>query len=167
LLGRTQWVGLDGAPKIFTLSLHSLVGKAVGLGLSIINDEIGHVKENNIYVDFSFTIITSDEGKLAFGLKKGGISFLDVRNLITNDSDPLNIPIHKTSPNFGAGLYYYTNKFYLGFSAPNFLETRHLEKGGGVVSSATEKMHYFLTSGYVFDLSENLKLKPSTMIKAT
>ncbi|MCF6182501.1 type IX secretion system membrane protein PorP/SprF [Lutibacter sp.] len=166
LLGRTQWVGLDGAPKTFTLSLHSPVGKAVGLGLSIINDEIGPVKENNIYVDFSYTIITSDEGRLAFGLK-GGISFLDVRNLITNDSDPLNIPIHKTSPNFGAGLYYYTNKFYLGFSAPNFLETRHLEKGGGVVSSATEKMHYFLTSGYVFDLSENLKLKPSTMIKAT
>ena len=166
LLGRTQWVGIEGAPKTVTLSLHSPVGKAVGLGLSIINDEIGPVKENNIYADFSYTIITSEEGRLAFGLK-GGVTFLDVKYLITNDPDPLNIPIHKVSPNFGAGMYYYTEKFYVGFSAPNFLETRHLEKDGGVVSSATEKMHYFLTSGYVFDIAANLKLKPSTMIKAT
>ncbi|MFD1295013.1 PorP/SprF family type IX secretion system membrane protein, partial [Lutibacter holmesii] len=50
---------------------------------------------------------------------------------------------------------------------PNFLETRHLESGNGYVSTASEKMHYFLTAGYVFDLSDNLLLKPSTMFKAT
>ncbi len=166
ILGRTQWVGVEGAPKTVTFSLHSPVGKAVGLGLSVIHDEIGPVKEDNVYVDFSYTINTSEEGRLAFGLK-GGFSFLDVRELIIVDPDPLNIPIHESSPNFGAGIYYYTNKFYLGVSAPNFLETRHLEKNGGVVSSASEKMHYFLTSGYVFELSDKLKLKPSTMVKAT
>jgi len=156
LLGRTQWVGIEGAPKTVTLSLHSPVGKAVGLGLSIINDEIGPVKENNIFADFSYTIITSEEGRLAFGLKTG-FSFLDVRDLITNEpSDLLNTPIHKTSVNFGAGFYYYTDKFYLGFSVPNFLETRHLENDGGVASTASEKMHYFLTSGYVFNISDNL-----------
>jgi len=52
-------------------------------------------------------------------------------------------------------------------SAPNFIETEHLEKSGGVISTASEQMHYFLTSGYVFDIADNLKLKPSTMIKAT
>lgn len=166
LLGRTQWVGVEGAPRTVTLAMHSPVGKAVGLGLSIIHDEIGPVKEDNIYVDFSYTIFTSDEGRLAFGLK-AGVSFLNVREFITVDPDPLNIPINQTSPNFGAGIYYYTNKFYLGLSAPNFIETKHLEKGGGTVSTASEKMHYFLTSGYVFDIADNLKLKPSTMIKAT
>ncbi|WP_456378302.1 PorP/SprF family type IX secretion system membrane protein [Lutibacter sp.] len=166
LLGRTQWVGVEGAPRTVTLAMHSPIGKAVGLGLSIIHDEIGPVKEDNIYVDFSYTIFTSDEGRLAFGLK-AGVSFLNVREFITVDPDPLNIPINQTSPNFGAGLYYYTNKFYLGLSAPNFIETKHLEKGGGTVSTASEKMHYFLTSGYVFDIADNLKLKPSTMIKAT
>ena len=92
---------------------------------------------------------------------------MDVRELVMVDPDPLNIPIHQTSPNFGAGVYYYTDKFYVGLSAPNFLETKHLEKEGGIVSTASEKMHYFLTSGYVFDIADNLKLKPSTMIKAT
>lgn len=166
ILGRTQWVGVDGAPQTATLSLHTPVGKAVGLGLSIIHDEIGPVKENNLFADFSYTINTSEKGSLAFGIK-GGVSFLDVGNLTTLEPDPLNIPIHQTSPNFGAGIYYYTNKYYLGLSAPNFLETRHLEKKGGIVSTASEKMHYFLTTGYVFDITDNLKLKPSTMIKAT
>ena len=166
LLGRTQWVGVEGAPKTVTLSAHAPVGNAVGLGLSVIHDEIGPVKEDNVYADFSYTIFTSEEGRLAFGLK-AGVTFMDVRELITVDPDPLNIPIHQTSPNFGAGIYYYTNKWYLGLSAPNFLETKHLEKEGGIVSTASEKMHYFLTSGYVFDIADNLKLKPSTMIKAT
>ncbi|WP_111706919.1 PorP/SprF family type IX secretion system membrane protein [Lutibacter citreus] len=166
LLGRTQWVGVEGAPKTVTLSAHSPIGRATGLGLSVIHDEIGPVKEDNVYADFSYTIFTSEEGRLAFGLK-GGITFMDVREFITVDPDPLNIPIHQASPNFGAGVFYYTNKFYAGLSAPNFLETKHLEKEGGIVSTASEKMHYFLTSGYVFDVADNLKLKPSTMIKAT
>jgi type IX secretion system PorP/SprF family membrane protein len=166
ILGRSQWVGVDGAPQTVTLAIHSPIGNQVGLGLSVIHDEIGPVKEDNVYADFSYTINTSDEGRLAFGLK-GGFTFLDVRETTMVDADPLNYPINQTSPNFGAGVYYYTNKFYVGLSAPNFLETRHLERDGGRSSSANEQMHYFLTSGYVFDINENLKLKPSTMIKAT
>ncbi|UMB52881.1 type IX secretion system membrane protein PorP/SprF [Lutibacter sp. A64] len=166
LLGRTQWVGVEGAPQTFTLAMHSPVGRAVGLGLSVIHDEIGPVKEDNVYADFSYTIFTSSTGRLAFGLK-AGVTFMDVRELLMIDPDPLNIPVHETSPNFGAGVYYYTDRFYAGLSVPNFLETRHLEKDGGIVSTASEKMHYFLTSGYVFDIADNLKLKPSTMLKAT
>lgn len=167
LLGRTQWVGLEGAPKTVTLSMHSPIGKAIGLGFSVIHDEIGPVKEDNVYADFSYTIFTSEKGRLAFGLKAGA-TFLNVRDLIMVDGpDPLNEPLDQVSPNFGAGVYYYTDKFYLGFSAPNFLETEHLEKDSGIASTASEKMHYFLTSGYVFDIADNLKLKPSTMLKGT
>lgn len=166
LLGRTQWVGVEGAPQTATLSFNSPVGKATGLGLSIIHDEIGPVKENNIYADFSYTIFTGEEGRLAFGLK-AGVTFLDIGFLNTVDPDPLNEPVHQASPNFGAGIYFYTKKFYAGLSAPNFLETRHLESSNGYVSTASEKMHYFLTAGYVFDLADNLLLKPSTMFKAT
>lgn len=166
LLGRTQWVGVEGAPRTATLSLHSPIGKATGLGLSVIYDEIGPVKESNVFADFSYTIFTGEEGRLAFGLK-AGVSFLDVGYLDTVDPDPLNDPINQTSPNFGAGVYYYTNNFYAGLSVPNFIETRHLESGDGYVSTASEKMHYFLTAGYVFDLGGDLLLKPSTMLKAT
>ena len=165
-LGRTQWVGVDGAPQTFTLAAHTPLGNNLGVGLSVIHDEIGPVKEDNLYLDLSYTIKTSEEGRLAFGIK-AGVTFLDVRRLSLVDiADNSNVPVNQTSPNFGAGLYYYTDKFYLGLSAPNFLETLHLEKVNGKGSTDIEDMHYFLTTGYVFDLTENLKLKPSTMLKA-
>ena len=166
ILGRTQWVGLDGAPQTATLSINGPVGKNVGLGFSVIHDEIGPVKEDNVYGDFSYTLTTSEEGKLAFGVKVGA-TFLNVRDVLTVDPDPLNVPFSQVAPNFGAGLMYYTDRFYAGLSAPNFLETKYLDNKNGIVSTASEKMHYFFTSGYVFDLDENLKLKPSTMLKAT
>lgn len=166
MLGRTQWVGVDGAPQTMTLSMHSPVGKSVGLGLSVIHDEIGPAKEDNLYADFSYTIHTSDEGKLAFGLK-AGFSFLNVRSLTGIDSGDavLTDPVNLASPNFGAGLFYYTQKFYAGLSVPNFLETKHLDNTSS--SYASEKKHYFFTTGFVFDLNDNVKLKPSAMVKAT
>jgi len=169
LLGRTQWVNLPGAPKTFTATINAPVSEHVGLGLSIISDEIGPVKEQNVYADFSYTIPTSEIGKLAFGLK-GGFSFqnIDYFELSTNQaSDPMFANnLNKTYPNFGFGAFYYTNKFYVGLSMPNLLKSRYFEKKGGIVSSASEQMHYFLTSGYVFELSQDVKLKPSIMYKA-
>jgi type IX secretion system PorP/SprF family membrane protein len=170
MLGRTQWTGVDGAPKTFTFDAHAPLGKRVGMGLSVIADEIGPAKEQNIYVDFSYTITTSDVGKLAFGLK-GGVTLLDVNLLgvilpqTSTGDDPLfDENINDVTPNFGAGAYYYTNKFYVGFSVPNILQSEHLDKNN-INTKAAEEVHYFLTSGYVFDLSSTLKFKPSVMLK--
>ena len=170
LLGRTQWTSIDGAPKTFTFDAHAPLGKKVGMGLSVIADEIGPAKEQNIYVDFSYTLNLSEKGKLAFGLK-GGVTLLDV-NLLdivlpqtsTGADDLFNENINDAFPNFGAGAYYYTDKFYVGFSTPNILKSTHLDKDN-INTKAAEEVHYFLTSGYVFDLSSTLKFKPSVMLK--
>ena len=169
LLGRIQWVNLPGAPRTVTAAIHAPVGKNVGLGFSVIADEIGPVTEQNVYADFSYTIQTSDEGRLAFGVK-GGLTMQNIDFLklsIDRQDDPLfGENLNQTYPNFGAGAFYYTDDFYVGLSMPNMLETRHFNKKGGIISSASEKMHYFLTTGYVFEISQDLKLKPSVMLKA-
>ena len=171
LLGRLQWVGIEGAPKTATMAVHAPLGKNLGGGFSAILDRHGPVKETNVFADVSYTINTSDEGRLAFGLK-GGVTFFDVGllSLILPQTAPGVDPlfadnVNETLPNFGAGVYYYTDKFYIGLSAPNLLETKHLEKDNGSISKASEKMHYFGTIGYVFNLSETLKFKPSVMTK--
>lgn len=168
LLGRKQWVGLNGAPTTFTASINAPVGKNVGMGFSVIADEIGPIKEQNAYADFSYTMETSERGRLAFGLK-GGFTFqsIDFLSLSTDQAeDPLfSANLNEVSPNFGAGAFYYADNFYVGLSMPNILQTRHFEKKGGNLSSASEEMHVFLTSGYVFDISQDLKLKPSIMLK--
>jgi type IX secretion system PorP/SprF family membrane protein len=170
-LYRTQWVGLDGSPETFVTSIDAPIRENMGVGLSFFADKIGPVKEQNVYVDFSYTIETSSTGKLAFGVK-AGVTFLDalLTSLDLGDDIPDELfdeDINDAYPNIGAGAYYYTNNFYASFSIPNMLNQIHLEKEGGVVSAAAEKMHYFFSTGYVFDVNENLKLKPSTFIKGT
>ena len=170
LLGRSQWTNVDGGPKTMTFNAHAPVGKKVGMGLSVIADEIGPAKEQNIYADFSYSLTTSEDGRLAFGLK-GGLTMLDV-NLIdvvlpqtsTGDDPLFDENINDVYPNIGAGIYYYTNKWYASFSVPNILKSEHLDKDN-ISTTASEEVHYFLTGGYVFDLSSTLKFKPSLMFK--
>ena len=166
-LYRSQWVGLDGGPETFTFNIHSPIGKQVGLGLSIISDQIGPVKETNSYVDFSYTIPVGTVTKLAFGVK-AGFTFHDIglADVITTDpNDPFfENNINETTPNIGAGVYFYKpSKYYISVSIPNILNGVHLDANGTKIGSESE--HFFAAAGYVFDLSENFKLKPHTLIK--
>lgn len=171
-LHRSQWVGLDGAPTTQTLNFHTPVSNNVGLGLSVVNDEIGNGTNQDTYIDaaFSYTVNTSEEGKLSFGLKAGGhlfnVDFTKLRNYGAESNLP-NID-NKFSPNFGAGIYYHTDQFYAGLSVPNFLQTEHFDSSDTNSSSliAQERMNFYLITGYVFDLNTNVKLKPAALIKA-
>lgn len=172
MLYRTQWVGLDGAPDTGTFNIHSPIGGEdgkVGLGLSVVNDRIGPTQETYVDVDFSYTINTSDKGRLSLGLKAGG-HLLDVKYSELNQynaGDPLlqtDIE-NKFSPNVGAGIYYRSaDKWYLGLSVPNLLETKHFDEAS--LSQATERMNAYLIGGYVFDINTDLKLKPAFLMKA-
>lgn len=168
LLGRTQWVGFKDAPKTFTGSIHAPVGNRTGLGLSVISDAIGPIKEQNVFADFSYTIPVSDSAKLAFGLK-GGVSIMNANlsELVLPETSPLMDPsfendLNKIFPNFGMGMYLYSNKYYLGLSIPNFLSSLHFDQS---IGDASEVMHGFITAGYVFDLTDRLKFKPATLLK--
>ena len=171
-LHRSQWVGLDGAPTTQTLNIHAPVSRRIGLGLSIVNDEIGNGTNQDTYFDaaFSYTIPTSEEGKLSFGLKAGGhflnIDFSKLRNYGAESNLP-NVD-NKFSPNFGAGVYYHTDNFYTGLSVPNFLQTEHFDSAGTNSSSflAEERLNIYFITGYVFDLNPNLKFKPAGLLKA-
>ncbi len=171
-LGRYQWVGMPGSPKTLTAAINAPVGKRVGLGLSVIADKIGPATEQNIFADFSYTLpVTENGGNLAFGLKAGfnllNVDLLSIKPTLNQQDDPMfneNIS-NKFSPNFGAGLFYYTDSYYLGVSIPNILATRYIEKDGSR-ASLSQEVHGFLTAGIIFDINDDLKLKPSTMLKA-
>ncbi|MES2862776.1 MAG: type IX secretion system membrane protein PorP/SprF [Bacteroidota bacterium] len=175
LLYRQQWVSIDGAPKSATLSMHSPVGKKVGLGLSVISDKIGPVEENNVYGDFSYTLNLGGDNRLALGLKSGltfhkvglfseiGNGYVQQQNDAAFRENTSNIYF-----NIGSGVFYYSKKYYIAASVPNMLEAKHLvvKDNGSEYQFGSEKQHFFLTGGYVFDLSTNTKLKPSFMAKS-
>ncbi|MEW7280780.1 type IX secretion system membrane protein PorP/SprF [Aquimarina sp. 2201CG1-2-11] len=178
-LHRSQWVGLEGAPRTQTLTLNTPIGESerLGLGLSIVNDQIGPTDETYFDIDFSYTIPTSDTGKLSLGLKAGGhllnVNFDELTRFVSNDVVFSNGGIdNKFSPNVGIGIYYHTDRFYMGLSAPNLLETDHFDEssttntdGNTISFLAEERINYYLIGGYVFNLSEEVKFKPAVLSK--
>ncbi|KIX22430.1 membrane protein [Flavobacterium sp. 316] len=175
LLYRQQWVNVDGAPKTATLSGHSPVGKNVGLGLSVISDKIGPVEENNAYADFSYTLNLGGEHRLALGLKAGATFhrvglYSEIGNGFVPDENDIAFSenVNNTYLNVGTGFFYYTQKYYVALSVPNMLKSKYLDvtKNGNDYQFGSETQHYFLTGGYVFNLSDNTKFKPSFMLKS-
>lgn len=174
-LYRSQWVGLEGAPKTQTLNIQSPIRNSkLGYGVSIVNDEIGNGVVQETYFDavMSYTIDVSAEGKLSFGLKAGGnLLNLDFNRLRNFDAEPVNSDNieNQFSPNFGVGLYYHSNEFYAGLSAPNLLQTEHFDNSqqdaNGVQFLSKERINFYFIAGYVFDLNGNLKFKPALLTK--
>ena len=176
-LHRSQWVGIEGAPRTQTLGLHSPVGIGrVGLGGNIIHDEIGPSQETYLTADFSYTIPTSEKGKLGFGLKVGAhllnVDFTKLSALdgISQDQNFQTNIDNKLSPTVGVGFYYYTERFYLGLSAPNLLETKHFDdidinSANSTSFLAEERVNYYIMAGHTFDLSNNVKFKPAALSK--
>jgi type IX secretion system PorP/SprF family membrane protein len=165
-LYRTQWVGLDGAPVTSTVSMNTPLNESnLGLGVSLINDKIGPTTENTISADLSYTIPTSDTWKLSFGIKATANLFdLDASKLNPADaSDPSLQNYNTFSPNIGAGVYWHSDKAYVGFSIPNFIETNRYDDNE--VAIFKERISYYLIGGYVFDLSDTVKFKPAILTK--
>jgi type IX secretion system PorP/SprF family membrane protein len=170
-LHRSQWVGLDGAPRTQTLSFHTPIENSrVGLGLSIVNDALGPTDETYVAADFSYTIPLSYNSNLSLGLK-GGAHLLNVDFMQLNARDPDNVLQNnienQLSPTVGVGAYYHADKFYVGLSTPNLLQTEHFDNSNSNSTYiAKERIHLFATAGYVFDLNDNVKFKPTTLVKA-
>lgn len=169
-LYRTQWVGIDGAPKTQTLGVHApLRNDNLGLGLSVVNDALGPANETYIDANFSYSIYLDDSNdeftKLSFGIK-GGMQLLSTdwsKGRFRNPDNIFGENISLFSPTIGTGVYLHSAKWYVGFSVPNFLTTKHYDDFQE--SLASEKLHYYVIGGYVFDLSETTKFKPAALVK--
>lgn len=166
-LHRTQWVGLDGAPTTNAVSINTPFNSSrLGLGVSIINDKIGPTHDNTISTDLSYTIPTSENTKLSFGVK-ASVNLFDLNASRLNPDQPNDPKLYgynnTISPNIGAGIYLHSDKAYVGLSIPNFIESNRYDDNDTKVYK--EKMNYYLIAGYVMDLSYNLKFKPALLTK--
>ena len=174
-LFRKQWLGIPGSPSTATFGADlpdNLNG--LGFGFQMINDQIGIEKTNGIAASFSYrTHITKEKDELSFGLLASISNFqanFNLVNLIDNpDPNFTGQVINAWLPNVGAGIFYHTDKFYIGLSAPSLLTNKingNTISTGASASSDVLISHYFLTSGVVLTLNDDLKLKPSFLLKA-
>ncbi|KJD35529.1 membrane protein [Tamlana sedimentorum] len=171
-LYRTQWVGMEGAPKTGTFFAHTPINEKIEMGISFTNDNIGDVvTENNIYADFAYVLPVGFESKISFGLKAGvtlfdtNFSDFELQSGNSSTDTAFDENISKAFPNLGVGAFFFGDNYYLGLSAPNLFATKHLEDDSGIKATGVENVHYFFTGGYVFDLNRDLKLKPAFMAR--
>jgi len=188
-LSRKQWFGMEGSPTSFSIFGHTPIlnnhsgnntsGKdkkysffssennQVGAGIVLFND---HVGVNNTFISnfaYSYKILLGEGQRLSFGLQGGIINFRQAFNKLDNidPSDPVfqdNISI--TRFNFGSGVFFETERYYIGLSVPEIIEN-HL--GNKNASSENQLRQYFLTGGYVFYLNLAVKVKPTFLVRYT
>ena len=161
VMNRQQWVGIEGAPNTMTVSINSpFIGYNVGIGLSLIYDQIDPTRQVGIYSDYAYHLKVSNKVKFAMGLK-AGFNMYDVNTMqlrgAQNEDNPTVEKMYL--PNFGVGSYLYSDRFYLGLSVPKMLQNSLSDNKNTLMNK--EERHYFLTGGYVFDMSANVRFKPS------
>ena len=169
---RRQWAGLQGAPNTTSISVDGSVYKArFGWGVQLYGDQLGVEKANGVNTMAAIRVRTSNNGLLSAGLNFGLMNYrIDLLSLApqlyqTNDPDYF---ANKSNwmPTIGFGVFYNTDKFFAGISVPSMLKSRLANID--LLNSGLQKVNYqhiFITTGYVFKINDELKIKPSTMIK--
>jgi type IX secretion system PorP/SprF family membrane protein len=170
VVSRNQWVSMPDAPVSHTFSIHSPIKESnMGLGLSVLGDQVGPIKQIGFYVDYSYRLYFSKQRILSLGMK-AGVNFYDasLTNLTTNDP---NDPVFASDinrnflPNLGVGAFFYSSRYYVGLSLPKLIENKINKNAVAVQNVSKEEMHIFFMSGYVFDVNRIVKFKPSILAK--
>lgn len=171
LLHRDQWTGMDGGPTTSILAIDGpMWNDRMGLGFSLVHDRIGVSRDLAMAGHYAYRIKTGETGRLAFGLK-AALSLYSARltDLVYWDqNDPLyqqNIR-NQAVGKFGFGLYWHDDRSFVGLSVP----TLYAADGNltTAVQSASDHyftQHYYLYTGHVFEINEDLDLKPSVLVK--
>ncbi len=160
---RTQWMGLEGAPNTQSFSMDGVTkSNRIGLGAQIINDRIGAQRRTSASLNGSVKLNVSESGVLSLGVAAGASQFrVDRNKLSTTEPDDLTIIDAETNminPDLKVGIYFHTDRFFLGISATDLI-------GMERKVAFNPERSYYLTAGYVFDLGEHLKFKPSFLMK--
>ena len=169
-LFRKQWVNTPGSPATGTFSVDAPFKKEkIGVGLLVFNDRIGITSTTGVYGSYAFRMRLK-KGTLALGLQGGFSQFkADYSSVVLDQNNSydgaFSSNFNKFMPNFGAGVYYKTDKFYVGVSLPRIVNNKMFKKSDTSSTKAHQTRHVFVIGGFVIALSPDVKLKPSTLIK--
>jgi len=166
---RNQWVGFDGAPVTQTITAHTpLKNENIALGVMLLRDVIGKTHNNGLFASYAYRMKWGD-GKLSIGLT-AGFSLMEARlseSVIIQQGDEVfskNTPVCFL-PNFSIGTYYYSSKFFVGFSSP-FIFTEKYDVNTDKFISVFDfkKNNFMMNGGYNYQINNEYALKPSFLL---
>lgn len=171
LLYRNQWINMEGAPRTATFTIDAPINnKNVGLGFQLFSDKIGITSTTGGFASYAYRI-RFDKGTLSFGLQGGvgqyiaNFTGVQLNSGVVNDI-AFSQNVNKLLINLGTGIYYNTDRFFLGISSPQLLNNKLTDLNTrGNDSFAGQQLHVFVSSGYVFPIGADLNFKPSILLK--
>ena len=170
-LYRNQWIDMPGAPQNTSVTFDMPIeSKKIGAGVQLYDERLGVEKSTGLNLIYAFRIPISEKGILSLGLQFGVFNYranyTQVNTIQTNDP-AFSQNINGILPAAATGIYYNTDKFYIGFSTPALLKTKVSVDNTALVSSATgSDLHLYLASGYKIVVNEDLIWSPSILVKA-
>jgi len=184
---RTQWAGLEGAPKTYYVSGSSSLAPWRGtskhplrerprsfhaVGGLVYNDVTGPTSRLGVYGSYAYNAVLTRTIRLALGASVGMQQFA-VDGQLLNFYDPTTQAASAASRvvDASAGLWLYSPNFYLGLSgAQLFGNTLDFSYGPNQVGAGAPgnslRRHYFATAGVRLPLSEDFSLVPSVLLKS-
>jgi type IX secretion system PorP/SprF family membrane protein len=172
LTHRQQWLGFDGAPVTQLFSVHAPVkSRKIGLGLQVFNDRIGVSRESGFMTSYAYRL-KFPHGRLSLGLGAGfNVSRSNWHELDLQQHNDMVFQQMDRSivrPNFSTGAFYYSSNSFIGISLPFLLKQRPMQPPeGSTTYNRMVNMQPMLFGGHVFKLKEDLKLKPSMLLRYT
>jgi type IX secretion system PorP/SprF family membrane protein len=165
---RNQWVGFPGAPKTFALTADlSANDGTMGFGGSVVSDVLGPTSTTSILLTYAYRIRTGNNSFLGLGISSGASQYsLDPSGFLPIDEDDLLIPqgrVNLFTPNLNSGLFFHNDRFYAGLSAYNMIGKKALERED--IALGFHDFHFFLTSGMLISMGDNVEFKPSFLVK--
>jgi type IX secretion system PorP/SprF family membrane protein len=185
LVHRDQWVGFDKNPQTTFISWDKRKEESnAGYGIQVYNDRLGLENTTGIQGFYSYRVPFDNQSTLSLGLSAGILNFngdytgATLMDQILNGAGALTgdpaFQQNETKwvPTFGFGALYFQNLWYVGFSMPTLLKTIGATNPVGSSTENTKDpfrggYEYYLTGGYIFELTNDLVVKPSTLIKYT
>lgn len=175
---RSQWTGLNGAPLTGQLSIDGVTEsfkKNVGVGLQITADKLGSQSANSIYLNYAYRIRLDrdDTRRLSFGLAAGLTNYaINGAQLHPVDQGDATVPTGTVSsyvPDARFGVYYSTPQYYVGASVMDLfsgdVSNDIFKWDTAAQQNIMRKRHYYFITGALFDLSPDVKLRPSLLWK--
>ncbi len=164
---RNQWSNAEDSPKTTALSYSVAGGKNVGLGISVVSDQIFIEKQTNITADFSYRLTLANDAALFLGIKAGGNSYSADPSQLRSyrpELDPVKKPLSRFNPNMGVGFYYQSSNYWFSGAMPRLFNAK---RDGDVEIQSRDRIHTYLAAGAMFSINDKFILKPNLMYRKT
>ena len=164
---RNQWSNAEDSPKTTALSYSVAGGKNVGLGISVVSDQIFIEKQTNITADFSYRVTLANDAALFLGIKAGGNSYSADPSQLRSyrpELDPVKKPLSRFNPNMGVGFYYQSSNYWFSGAMPRLFNAK---RDGDVEIQSRDRIHTYLAAGAMFSFNDTFILKPHLMYRKT